>query len=185
MDYDIKVLAAFNPKWIRLIIEGKKTIEARKTLPHRGLPFKVYAYETKNDGGRGKVVAEFIVDTFANYEPENDTVVLNDLTTMTEISVSQGTQLTPEELDNYYKGKEGSLWFVKKGTVIEYDKPKELNEFFVKGYCDLHETDNCIEDCKYLNIKHTILWDIYNCKADNVKPLTRPPQSWRYIEEIH
>lgn len=41
------VLMSINPKWVELILNGKKTIEVRKTAPKLETPFKCYIYCTK------------------------------------------------------------------------------------------------------------------------------------------
>lgn len=66
-----------------------------------------------------------------------------------------------------------------------YDKPKELGEFFT--VCNKTDNDEC-GDCLYLRIARSSYpcdddidtW----CGVDNKKPLSRPPQSWCYVEEL-
>lgn len=42
-----EIMLPVRPKWCELIASGKKTIEARKTIPKCDVPFKVYIYCTK------------------------------------------------------------------------------------------------------------------------------------------
>ena len=42
------VLISINPKWCKLIIDGKKTVEIRKTRPKIDTPFKCYIYCTRS-----------------------------------------------------------------------------------------------------------------------------------------
>lgn len=57
----IEILLSLKPKWWAKIASGEKTVEIRKTVPHRGMPFRVTVYETKE--GRGAIVGEFVVRT--------------------------------------------------------------------------------------------------------------------------
>jgi len=44
----MKILISIRPKWCKLIADGKKTIEVRKTKPRCPLPFKAFIYESKS-----------------------------------------------------------------------------------------------------------------------------------------
>lgn len=54
----IAVLISIRPKWCEKIINGRKTIEVRKTRPKMDTPFKCYIYKC----GNGKVIGEFLCD---------------------------------------------------------------------------------------------------------------------------
>lgn len=41
------ILMSIRPEWCDLILQGKKTVEVRKTRPKMKTPFKVYIYCTK------------------------------------------------------------------------------------------------------------------------------------------
>ena len=82
--------------------------------------------------------------------------------------------LTEEELLTYSNGKTLYGWHIS--DLMIYDKPKELSEFY--------------RPCSYSGI-------CYSCNrfrpngTPNDKPndfcdgaITRPPQSWQYVEEI-
>lgn len=38
------ILMSIRPEWCDLILQGKKTVEVRKTRPKMKTPFKVYIY---------------------------------------------------------------------------------------------------------------------------------------------
>lgn len=65
-----------------------------------------------------------------------------------------------------------------------FDKPRELGEFYT--ICNKYGDDSC-GDCPYLAVEQCSFpcddcvdtW----CSVDNIKPITRPPQSWCYVEE--
>lgn len=52
------VLLSIRPEWCEKIINGRKTIEVRKTRPKMNPPFKCYIYKC----GNGKVIGEFLCD---------------------------------------------------------------------------------------------------------------------------
>lgn len=57
------VLLSIKKEWLDKIASGKKTIELRKTMPSAiRCPFTVLCYETKANGGSGKVTGAFLVN---------------------------------------------------------------------------------------------------------------------------
>lgn len=50
------VLISIRPEWVRKIINGKKTIEVRKTAPKCGVPVRCYIYCTT--GGKGALMVK-------------------------------------------------------------------------------------------------------------------------------
>ena len=75
------------------------------------------------------------------------------------------TCLLCDEIAGYGKGKMLYGWHITDLKI--YDKPKELSEF--KTGC---------KGCKER--------DTYHCKfyCYGERPITRPPQSWCYVEEL-
>lgn len=168
------VLISIQPKWCEKIASGKKTIEVRKTAP-KEVPFKCYIYETngqyikfthgaltKYGYGRGKVIGEFICDKVATY-PRNYEFGY-------EISENEfnETALTAEQFVDYGKGKTLYGWHISDLKI--YDKPKELSEFRIS--CN---RKNLCYSCNRFTGKP---WDICN------NSITRPPQSWLFVEEV-
>ena len=165
------VLISIQPKWVAKIANGKKTIEVRKTVPQCDVPFKCYIYCTKdkyewlyrvdNNGygnpqsWHGKVIGEFVCDN-AEWMSMRD---------------CDKACMTLKEAVDYGKGKKLYSWHISDLKI--YDKPKELSEFFKP--CPTKEKGDCL-NC--------------DCLADNdyggicTNNLTRPPQSWQYVEEI-
>lgn len=80
------------------------------------------------------------------------------------------TRVTDEQLFAYANGR--PLKFLYMEDVIFYDKPKELGEF--KKPCAADE--NCYL-CEKSGFTPDMLLDCFNF-------LTRPPQSWCYVEEL-
>lgn len=174
------VLISIQPKWCELIASGKKTVEVRKTKPKLDTPFKVYIYETKaydtlfGKGkpkklcvGGGKVIGEFICDDIGEFK-----VFENGLVQHWNYHNLGNTCLTYEELANYIgKNKDGYGWHIS--NLVIYDKPRELSHFL--QYC---EYDFDIDKC--IGCKKTSYNDLGQECCD--RRLTRPPQSWCYVE---
>lgn len=161
------VLISIQPKWCELIASGKKTVEVRKTKPKIATPFKCYIYCTQGklaDLGiighamyekRMKVIGEFVCDRigYTGWFRTPSDPLWRD-------GFDKATCLSQRELYEYSKGRNFYEWHIS-GLVI-YDKPKELSEFsFPKENIDFS----------------------YRKRNQYFKGLTRPPQSWCYVEE--
>ena len=168
------VLISIQPKWCEAIAAGEKTIEVRKTYPKIETPFKCYIYETNNTKGvhgfsvlgryrMGKVIGEFICDKVATY-PRNYEFGY-------EISENEfnETALTAEQFVDYGNGGTLYGWHISDLTI--YDSPKELSEFKIS----CNRKNPCCSCCNRFTSKP---WDICN------STITRPPQSWCYVEEL-
>ena len=198
------VLLSVRPKWCELIASGKKTIEVRKTRPKIETPFKCYIYCTKPkmitkyvfkpedypeymrpekpvfckvpDGsspycsvvnGNGKVIGEFVCDVIFTMS-----ITYSDPTSRIALKEFPYTCLTDRQIIDYLgNGNQGYGWHIS--NLVIYDKPKELNEFYLKKKCHSckrsgYESSACIydEDCIVPAI------------------ITRPPQSWCYVQDL-
>lgn len=181
------VLLSIKPKYCELIASGKKTVEIRKNRPNIDVPFKVYIYETKAEyisrngrfSGQGKVIGEFICDSI-QWNNASDLWIAEDA----EITL-EGTCLTKEDMYKYLGAKSGTSRNDKKyefyawhiSDLVIYDKPKELSEFYHS--CNPSANDGSCYGCRYaVGLSH----ETGGVICENV--LTRPPQSWCYVEEI-
>lgn len=166
------VMLSLRPQWCEMIANGKKTIEVRKTRPKIETPFKCYIYKTKYEKRLlsgvgilklkvgGAVIGSFVCDkvdayTFSNYEAQYR---INDVDLMK-------TCLNFPELIAYGKGKILYGWRISDLKI--YDKPRELGEF--RKPCGLGTGCEDCDDIYFVNCKNT---------------LTRPPQSWCYVEDL-
>ena len=171
------VLISIKPKWCELIACGKKTIEVRKNKPKLEPPFKCYIYETKTKGHysgfhentTGKVIGEFVCDR-----------ILDILISCVDPDIKglpfPCTGLTDMEIMDYLgNGVTGYGWHIS--DLVIYDKPKELSEFRkpCKFAYSSYEEGICYEDC--------IQGKLENC-INFCLPITRPPQSWCYVENL-
>lgn len=183
------VLISIRPMWSQKIMSGQKTVEVRKTRPKMNPPFKCYIYCTKpeeklltimKDGDenygetyhgkpvfiktekapttglwdkRQKVIGEFICDAITRV---NICGFWDDSGKQLENRLKE-TCLTSEELCGYLGTQVGYGLHISDLKI--YDHPRELREF----YAVPNEVEVAL-------------------KAKS-KPITRPPQSWRYVEE--
>lgn len=192
------VLISIKPEWCEKIVNGKKTIEVRKTAP-KEVPFKCYIYETQgrtgtpwvDEGGhfiykgRGAVIGEFICDKIDRLQKRgidnnfdycylslnewgNDDIAV-------EITDIKKSCITKADLNKYGANVQWLYaWHISDLKI--YDKPKELSEFY--------------RPCSYSGI-------CYSCNrfrlngTPNDKPndfcdgeITRPPQSYMYVGEV-
>lgn len=202
------VMLSIQPKWCELIASGKKTIEVRKTRPQIETPFKCYIYCTASDVhsclvvgggsaelfhccnyktafvgggvvGNGKVIGEFVCDrieVIACHKYHNGVGYDYIYYTESKDTLTNETQLTDYDMQQYFGCAEdgesvGYAWHISDLKI--YDKPKELGEFSIRKKCT---------SCKRSGYESTACMYDEDCIVP--VPLTRPPQSWRYIEEI-
>lgn len=204
------VLISIKPKWCELIANGEKTIEIRKTRPKIETPFKCYIYctaekykgkylHTSNLKGR-LLFWENPNDCFITVQPENyiykaysckgkvigefvcDGIIRNCEMANADIAEQQG-KIKREELLKYSCGEELYGWHISDLKI--YDKPKKLSEFYTKCKGTGSDKDKLCRNCPHLCFDHDPImgycrWrDVYNRK-----PVTRPPQSWCYVESL-
>lgn len=165
------ILMSIQPKWCELIAAGKKTVEVRKSAP-KETAFKVYIYQTKKrwiykllpwlKERQARVIGEFICDKVEQYEANERGWY---------IYPQDEVYMWTDEIAGYGKGK--TLCGLHISELKIYDEPKELSEFrqackmFSKNVCGLRTL--CGEQKGI---------------CDGTKNLTRPPQSWRYVEDL-
>ena len=179
------VLISIKPKYVELIANGEKTIEVRKTAP-KEVPFKAYIYKTKGatempwvdeDGhfiykGRGQVIGEFICDKVYSIKNQgNSFVVANEEQGVTN-EIARQSCLDYDDMVGYLGNKDGYGLHITALKI--YDKPKELGEF--------------IKPCPYGDLPCSICPSCDKDKNDNLiqcfNTVSRPPQSWCYVEEL-
>jgi Uncharacterized conserved protein len=192
------ILMSIQPKWVEKILNGEKTIDIRKTAPKCKLPVEVYIYCTKgkhtltntgdgwklNDNrgltsyyGNGKVVAKFTIGKVHDFYFTHDKYgshlygQFRNKELLLKLS-----QLTENQLIKYIGDKFGYAWHIFDLQV--FDKPMELGEF---KRLPCAKSEKACEDCKDKYVEHTQdSYEIY-CRDDN-RVLTRPPQSYMYVE---
>ena len=192
------ILLSIQPRWCGLIASGKKTIEVRKTKPKIETPFKCYIYQSKSkdtliyvmkDGDEdygviyhGKPV---FIKTYSKYSNPYEQKVIGEFVcdaiishcemANADIAEQQGC-IRREQLFEYANGAELYGWHISELKI--YNKPKALSEFGT--LCD-EDCPNCeFWKCDMVN-QHERDMDCTNSSYP-LRPLKRPPQSWRYVE---
>ena len=165
----IAVLISIRPKWCEKIISGEKTIEVRKTRPKMDTPFRGYIYRTKGTvphiiNGKwvqmevgGTIIAEFTCDRIYELEmrsPGGSYYVKGEDQPTTN-DVARHSCLTLWDMHEYLQAGKRYGWHISNLRI--YDHPRDLWEFAGLQ----RETEFGLAP----------------------KPITRPPQSWRYVEE--
>lgn len=191
------VLISIRPQWAEKIVSGEKTIEVRKTAPQE-VPFKCYIYESRNGGhrckhcnekdscysyapknvgcynGRGKVIGEFICDKVYPIKNRGSSFSVADEEQSVTNEIARQSCLYYDDMVSYFGNKDGFGWHIS--DLIIYDKPKELGEFYrvCKNPCKPNKGKILCLTTKLLKMNGC------NGKIH----LTRPPQSWCYVEEL-
>lgn len=155
----------------------EKRIEVRKSAP-KEVPFKAYIYETqgqyikfihgahtKYSYGCGKVIGEFVCDKVEKLEEH---IEQGGLYYILSDTFNEQVQLDNWELHDYGKGKTLYGWHISDLKI--YDKPRELSEF--RKPCDWNY------DC--CTCRRLVRNEYMSCDNN----ITRPPQSWCYVEEL-
>lgn len=195
------VLISIQPKWCELIVNGIKTVEVRKSRPKLETPFKCYIYCTNNQvfaqssmegeyftspksglreleccGSKilsGKVIGEFTCDKITCYPYNSDGYGIKN-----EKELCADSGLKTNELYHYLQGSKPYAWHISDLKI--YDKPKELSEF--RSVCRHYDDGRC-GHCEYYDYANNESYSYEECAVDGLKPITRPPQSWCYVEE--
>lgn len=187
------VLLSIRPKWCELIAKGDKTIEIRKTRPKLEPPFKVYIYMTAGDAvypvtingspytcsnvGGKCVIGEFVCDKILYWQY----VWLPDVTHICDMSIMACVSV--DELLKY-ANTEHRIYGWHISDLVIYEREKKLTDFRVP--CREYDKDRqqCGE-CEYYYYECNESVGFYDeCGCDGMKHITRPPQSWCYVEEV-
>ena len=163
------VLISIQPKWCKLIASGKKTVEVRKTKPKLETPFKVYIYCTKDNTDivpsriwwkMDKTGFQHILNGMVIGEFVCDEIfpirVFENGSIQDYVCHSMGRSCVPyDDIANYIGyDRTGYGWHIS--NLVIYDKPRELQDF-------------------------TRIVGKWWLTRERV---TRPPQSWCYVEEV-
>ncbi len=200
------IMQSVSPQQCEQITSGEQTILLVKRKPKLETPFKDYIYMTKRKerligvihkgddiygttydenaplfiktyadysliasslyGKEGKIIGEFVCDHIQEYQFE----VIAGL-----CGYYDGGEkhcLTRDELWDYGQGK--PLYALHISDLVIYDKPKELGEFKKAGF---------MTEEQWLYALYPNTHCHYDAWAKKFE-LTRPPQSWCYVEEV-
>lgn len=182
----------------------EKSIEVRKTKPSIPTPFKCYIYcckaksqwrysdyEGAYENSEGKIVyaqqhviGEFICDKVMFLTP----LGLRGFEMHEEILKMMC--LTNDDLNAYGGLKTLYGWHITDLKI--YDKPKALWQFYkcdAKSFEELCDTGEICDYCQYSShglylCEGRFCDETYEAYLDKNFTLTRPPQSWMYVEEL-
>ena len=197
------ILISIKPKYVADILNGKKTIEIRKTKPNVDLPIDVYIYCTKGKEKlfysprekryktncfsksfrdlnknnpnifNGKVVAKFTLNKVEEVFDDEDSTCWFTDTLNKPLQLQRKSCLDYVDISNYFNGNIGYAWHIS--NLVIFDKPKELSEF--KTLKRAKATDCFV--CDVYQLTEMCIGN--RCLLP--KPLTKAPQSWCYVEE--
>lgn len=206
------ILMSIRPEWCDLIIRGQKTLEVRKTRPKSETPFRVYVYCTKApqqlitifkddeetmdgeihhgkpvfikfnkllpDSVRGKtqvVIGEFICDDIRRIGPEY-CIVKEDIETAIAgscLSIKQVKEYAGWDIGmNYADMKDLYGWHISNFKL--YEEPVKLKDFWGMKPC--RHVEDCCTCLQWDNMKK-------DCYISRSRYISRPPQSWCYMED--
>ena len=177
------VLISIRPEWCEKIASGQKTIEVRKMRPKINAPFKCYIYESHGDKEYyktfhektiRKVIGEFVCDNIGLYKYGG---AFSEKRMCFSLRVCSG--LSIDELKKYACGKDVYGWHIS--DLVIYDKPKELSDFYKPCPLNRRCTD-CIYGFPWGASLENISCNYFH--LNKIGKLTRPPQSWCYVEEL-
>lgn len=166
------VMISIQPKWCKMIVDGEKTVEVRKTMPKLKTPFKCYIYCTYGEGlienhdlcipntligcnvtkekiwgncCNGKVIGEFVCDKIIETVPWRVKGKTGFLAKRTEDEscLPQRSCLTIEELEKYAGSENRCIYGWHISDLVIYEKPQDLDWFVVEGDCDCMNCRNC------------------------------------------
>ena len=189
------VLISIQPKWVEKIASGEKTIEVRKTRPKLETPFKCYIYCTNGNGSLNdtlmsrdrrfvlnqKVIGEFVcnyIDELEEWELSPCDMFYKEEKERLDLFLKRSC-LSYDEICDYRKNLSSIKplygWHISDLKI--YDKPKALSEFYrdCPQYYSSYEEGICAEMC--------VWYDMGICKNFSL-PITRPPQSWQFVESL-
>lgn len=181
------ILASIKPYYYYLIAEEKKKTEVRKTAL-KNIPQDIAFYMSKDEKSFAKIPKEFqekyrehfgkvgiraVVDNMDVYAYDCcDGVDIDD-------DMLLETMIDREDINIYAKGKTLYGWHISDLKI--YDKPKELSKFNTPP-CE--KSERACGNCKWLVKRNTP--DVYECECyvEDGRPITRPPQSYMFVEEV-
>lgn len=166
------VMLSIKPKYCELIASGKKTIEVRKTRPNIATPFKCYIYCTKGklallrDDKDESERYKFEHYPRVTFHEQCGRMLLN------------GKVIGEFVCDRITSGYLISPWgdYIQKETALTY---AEIEKYAGnKPVCSWHISDLVIYD------KPKKLREFWHCGVKLGAKVSRPPQSWCYVEEV-
>lgn len=143
------------------------------------------------DSAMQKVIGEFTCDkidklvhagAMGSNEPPKLQILTPDLWYKPADELLQAACLTEAEAEKYLKGRDGYGWHISDLKI--YDKPRDLDEFSRFGFFGMGRSNCVCGNRRCENYEPSYHYMIPpTCKIDGCS-ICRPPQSWRYVEEL-
>lgn len=192
------ILISIQPQFVKKILNSEKIVEIRKTMPKCDLPIDVYIYCTNGENKglylgspNGKrwswTLLTFTVYGSKNIKPHGKVIAKFTLKEVAELDMQsamyqdyplrQKACLTPIELRNYVLGntddwtRTGYAWHIDNLEI--FDEPMELHNFY--------KPDSGSYEC----VSRQCMCPDLSCRVWVKDSLTRPPQSWQYVECVN
>lgn len=147
------ILISIRPEWCELIADGKKTIEVRKNRPRLETPFKVYIYCTKERNSYETLWTCGVIGKFSDK--------------------ANGRIIGEFVCDNIER-------FDVPFPAYQNELDKRIMDRSCLKYSQLHRYAG--HNCLYSwNISNLVVYE--TPKELSEFRATRPPLSWRYVEE--
>ncbi len=205
------VMISIKPYWVFLIIaktmgwniDKEKTVEVRKTYPQDDewdKVGKIYCTKDKKSFNHipkkyqpfmkrflGKVIGEFICDKITSFGFDTYYHMLThrhggynvSLGAFSEQELYSKSCLSFADIYEYIGERYGYAWHISDLKI--YDEPKALNKFYKK---DFEEALSNWEDLFSIGTPKGCLVEYPPEPKEEDYILTRPPQSWCYVENI-
>ena len=161
------ILMSIQEQHNKNIESGLKISELRTRPPKIKPPFRVYTYES-GTFGRHKVVNEWICKSMTEWR----------ICMGIPATLPRNACVSVAEIREYSGKDYKNITEMGISDLKIYDKPKELGEFkqmkSIRGY---HKRDE--KKLDGINTERLMHGTRIVCKV-----LTRPPQSWCYVEEL-
>lgn len=180
------ILASIKPYYYYLIAEEKKKIEVRKTAL-KNLPQDIAFYMSKDEKSFARIPKEFQEKYRKHFGKVGLKATCNGGIFMIPLGLrgfeeSKETLnamcLTNEDLNAYGGLKTLYGWHISDLKI--YDKPKELSEFDSPCPIENKDCENCIRYGK----PHKWDFDEKQGLIYCTRRLSRPPQSFQYVDEV-
>ncbi len=208
-----KVLISIKPYYYYLVGEGIKKVDIRKTIPKaKDWDKEVLFYMTNDEKSFAQIPKEFQAKYRKHFGKVGMQIICDNITNLfcefkyndcyqviytldnynsddkhrywipiwdNEDNHNWDKQLAPscvkiEELNKYMENVDKQFYAWHISNLVIYDKPKKLSKFFAK--CNIPEKKcKCCDNCYEME-------DSYG-RYFAAKKLTRPPQSWQYINK--
>lgn len=148
------VLISIRPKWVEKIASRKKAIELRKTRPNIETPFNCYIYMTQ---GEFKYLGSY-----------SEWIYKNRMKVVGEFVCDKVDEYNTSWLDG--EDKLESTTCLDDEAIMDY-----MNNFTNRKFYLWHISELKIYDKPK---------ELSEFKEPNGRKISRPPQSWQYVEEI-